>query len=220
MARRRRPAPRGFFVGWCLRRMAIIDRKVRYRRQAAICYDIATTMAKERSGLIVLLGDLYAANAVNPDGLPPNAFTLRTPSEEPHCAICGGEMQLTHSLSRANLPSIRAFWCEPCGQTLTWQKEDGSPGGQRWVGPEANRQWITRYIAVSFRRDGNDFTPGTAVECPDGELAVRRAELMIRERDIAGAVAFSRRCNAGSGEFDVAQILQMFGDVPAGFNIA
>jgi hypothetical protein len=51
-------------------------------------------------------------------------------------------------------------------------------------------------------------------------LAIRRAELMNREKDIAGAVAFTRRSNASSGEFDVAVILAIFGDIPEGFDIA
>jgi len=45
------------------------------------------------------------------------------------------------------------------------------------------------------------------VECANAELAIRRAELMTSEHDITGAVAFSRRWNSSSGEFDVALIL-------------
>jgi hypothetical protein len=94
------------------------------------------------------------------------------------------------------------------------------PAREQTFGPAADSQWITRYIAVSFRRGGKDFAPGPAVECPDAELAIRRAELMTRERDIAGAAAFSRRGNPSSGEFDAALILEIFGDIPEGFNIA
>ena len=71
-----------------------------------------------------------------------------------------------------------------------------------------------------IRARGKDFAPGPVVECPDAPLAIQRAELMTHEEDIAGAVAFSRRGNPSSVEFDAAVILAIFGDIPEGFNIA
>jgi hypothetical protein len=45
--------------------MAIVDQKERYRRQAALCYEIAATMAGERAISMARLGDAYAALATN-----------------------------------------------------------------------------------------------------------------------------------------------------------
>jgi hypothetical protein len=54
--------------------MAVVDQKERYRRQAALCYDIAATMTGERATSMLLLGDTYAALAVDPNRLPHNIF--------------------------------------------------------------------------------------------------------------------------------------------------
>jgi hypothetical protein len=43
---------------------------------------------------------------------------------------------------------------------------------------------------------------------------------MIREEDIAGAVAFSRRSDSISGEVEDAVILEVFGAIPEHFDIA
>ena len=43
--------------------MAIVDQKERYRRQAALCYEIAATMDGERAISMIRLGDTYAALA-------------------------------------------------------------------------------------------------------------------------------------------------------------
>jgi hypothetical protein len=85
---------------------------------------------------------------------------------------------------------------------------------------EGNASGATRYIAVSFRRVGNGFAPGPAVECPDATLAVQRAELMTREEDLAGAVAFSRTGDPVSKEVGAAVILKSFGEIPDDFDIA
>jgi hypothetical protein len=42
------------------------------------------------------------------------------------------------------------------------------------------------------------------VTAPDAGLAIQRAELMMREGEIAGAIAFSRRGNLESGEAEDA----------------
>jgi hypothetical protein len=47
--------------------------------------------------------------------------------------------------------------------------------------------------------------------------AIRRAEAMSSREEIAGAVAFYRRGNPDLGEFDEAEILKTFGQVPEDF---
>ena len=200
--------------------MAAIDQKARYRRQSALCYDIAATMASGRAASVLHLGDAYAALALNPDGLPRNVTAEPERQIQVLCRRCSARMQLAHSQFRTNLPDILAFWCEWCGYALIWQGETGRPEGQSSVGPTVESAWITRYIAVSFRRGKVDFTPGRIVELPDAELAIRRAELMIRERDVTGSVAFSRRWNPGSGEFDAGLLLEIFGEISQSLDIA
>jgi hypothetical protein len=73
---------------------------------------------------------------------------------------------------------------------------------------------------VSFRRAWNDFIPGPAIECPDAILAIQRARLMTWEKHIAEAVASSRRGDPVSGEVETAVILESFGNIPEGFDIA
>jgi hypothetical protein len=54
--------------------MAVVDQKERYRRQAALCYEIATKMAPKKAASMVRLGDTYAALAVDRDRRPRNIF--------------------------------------------------------------------------------------------------------------------------------------------------
>jgi hypothetical protein len=65
----------------------------------------------------------------------------------------------------------------------------------------------------------NRFSPGEALECPDARLAVRRAQLMMREKETVGSVAFSRRSNAQTSEVETAEILTVLGKIPDGFDI-
>src|SRR5262249_2876675 len=48
--------------------MAVVDQKERYRRKAALCYDIAGKMTPTKAASMVRLGDTYAALAVDPAG--------------------------------------------------------------------------------------------------------------------------------------------------------
>jgi hypothetical protein len=80
--------------------------------------------------------------------------------------------------------------------------------------------WIARYVAVSFRRAGKEFAPGPVVICRDAGLAQQCAELMMRNDEIAGAVAFSRCRNLDFRQFGAAVILKTLGDIPEGFDIA
>jgi hypothetical protein len=204
--------------------MAIVDQKERYRRQAALCYEIASTMTGERAISMARLGDTYAALATDPDRLLPNVFASRKKYVDPVCKKCGQKMQLTHSLPRTDImPAMQAFRCDACKETLIWKGEVPSPQQTKQslgVAFPPTGRWITRYVAVSFRRVGGDLLPGPAVECPDAGLAIQRAELITRDKEIAGSVAFSRRGNPDTEEHDTAVILKTFGDIPPDFDMA
>jgi hypothetical protein len=121
------------------------------------------------------------------------------------------------------MPAMQAFRCDACKETLIWKGEVSSTRpakqSQGAAFPPKGR-WITRYVVVSFRRVGGDLLPGPAVECPDADLAIQRAELMTRDKEIAGSVAFSRRGNPDTEEYDTAVILKTFGDIPPDFDMA
>jgi RNase P subunit RPR2 len=204
--------------------MAVVDQKERYRRQAALCYDIAATIIGERATSMIRLGDTYGALAVDPDRLLPNVFASRKKYVDPICKKCGQKMKLTHSLPRTEImPAMQAFRCDACKETLIWKGEVPStrPAKQSLgaVFPQPGR-WITRYVVVSFRRVGGDFVPGPAVECPDASLAIQRAELMTCDTEVVGSVAFSRRGNADTEEYDAAVVLRTIGETPPDFDIA
>jgi hypothetical protein len=71
-----------------------------------------------------------------------------------------------------------------------------------------------------FARVDGGFAPSEAVECPHAAAATYRAEAMSKRDGIAGALAFSRRGNPDLGDFDEAEILRTFGDVPKDFRDA
>lgn len=205
--------------------MVVVDQKERYRRQAALCYDIAAKMTPAKAAAMIHLGDTYAALAVDPDRPPPNIYVPNDRLAQPHCKKCGRKMRLAYSLPRTRtLPLMQAFRCDRCGEMLIWK---GATPTRRSADelpargpPREGTQWVTRHVAISFRRVGQRFSPGEAIECPDARIAVRRAQLMMRDREIAGAVAFSRRANAASGEVEGAAILTKLGTIPDGFDIA
>ncbi len=174
---------------------------------------------------MIRLGDTYAALAMDPDRLPPSIFVPTEKYAKPHCKNCGRKMHLAYSFPRTRtLPPIQAFRCDPCDETLIWKS--ARPSVESAVKPSAlaqpreDERWITRYVAVSFRQVGVDFAPGPAIECPDADLAIQRADLLVREDDIAGAIAFSRRSDPASGEVGGAVILEIFGEIPDDFDIA
>jgi hypothetical protein len=205
--------------------MAVVDQKERYRRQAALCYEIATKMAPKKAASMVRLGDTYSALAVERDRRAPNIFVATKRLEQPHCKVCGRKMRLACALPRTRtLPSMQAFRCDRCGETLIWKSASPTHLSTRaqstsTAHPEGS-PWTTRYVAVSLRRLENRFSPGEAIECPDARLAVRRAQLMMREKETVGSVAFSRRSNAQTGEVEAAKILTVLGTIPDGFDIA
>jgi hypothetical protein len=77
------------------------------------------------------------------------------------------------------------------------------------------------YVALPFTPvEGGGVAPGQAVECPHAAAAIRRADAMSRDEANAGVVAFSRRGSAELGEFEDADILKTFGEVPDDFNFS
>ena len=61
-------------------------------------------------------------------------------------------MQWAHSLpSTDTVPTTQAFRCDACKETLNWKGE--APSTQTSL-------WITRYVAMSFRRVDGDFVLG------------------------------------------------------------
>jgi hypothetical protein len=72
---------------------------------------------------------------------------------------------------------------------------------------------FTYFVALCFdRNEVGEFRAGDAKECPTAAAAIRAAEGMSRRG--RGAIAFSRTGDHTTGEFQPAEILQQFGDVP------
>ncbi len=73
---------------------------------------------------------------------------------------------------------------------------------------------VTYYVAMPFdRNDEGEIVPGEAQECQTSTAAIRRAQGMSAAH--AGAIAFARSGDPKSGEFEPAEVLKSFGDVPA-----
>jgi predicted RNA-binding Zn-ribbon protein involved in translation (DUF1610 family) len=64
--------------------MVTIDQKERYRRQAALCLEIAATMSGERAASMARLAETYAALAEDEITLAPPAIYV-----DPQCPRCG-----------------------------------------------------------------------------------------------------------------------------------
>ena len=205
--------------------MAVVDQKERYRRNAALCYDVAAKMAAEKAVSMVRLGDTYASLAVDPDRRAANTFVPANRFEQPHCKRCGRKMRLACGFPRTRtLPAMQAFHCDRCDETLIWKGASPSALSMKrqsvsTVATEGSG-WTCRYVAISFHRAKDRFSPGEAIECPDARLAVKRAELMMRNSKTVGAVAFSRRSNLQTGTVEAAEILRILGMIPDGFDIA
>jgi hypothetical protein len=74
---------------------------------------------------------------------------------------------------------------------------------------------VTYYVALPFLQDDTGSpVAGPAEECQSPSGAVRRAEVLSRAAGSVGAVAFSRTGDPLAGEFNDAQLLKKFGDVP------
>jgi hypothetical protein len=104
--------------------MTTIDQKECYLRQAALCYEIAASVTRERAASMVRLGDTYSALAEDPEAIEPPAIYV-----ERQCEKCGKKVRLTHSLPRTEImPAMQAFRCDSCDETLIWKSEIGSSG--------------------------------------------------------------------------------------------
>jgi len=73
---------------------------------------------------------------------------------------------------------------------------------------------MTYYVAMPFIRvDGGDLVAGEPQECQTAISAERRARSLSATH--AGAVAFARTGDPGSGDFQPAELLASFGEVPS-----
>ncbi len=73
---------------------------------------------------------------------------------------------------------------------------------------------VAYYVALPFdRNEEGELVPGEEQECQTDRAAIRRAKSMANIH--AGAVAFSRSGDPKTGEFEPAEVLRRFGDVPA-----
>lgn len=73
---------------------------------------------------------------------------------------------------------------------------------------------VTYYVALPFVVADDGVAPGEAVECLSANAAVMRAEALSRKPGCAGALAFSRTGDPGTGDFGEAKVIRKFGDVP------
>lgn len=73
---------------------------------------------------------------------------------------------------------------------------------------------VTYYVALPFdRNDEGELVPGEAQECQTSSAAIRRAQSMAATH--AGAIAFSRSGDPKTGDFEPAEVLKSFGEIPA-----
>lgn len=73
---------------------------------------------------------------------------------------------------------------------------------------------VTYYVALPFvEGEDGDLVAGEAQECQTATAAIRRAESMSKVN--AGAVAFSRKGDPSTGDFEAAEVIGKFGKVPA-----
>jgi hypothetical protein len=103
--------------------MAAIDQKERYRQRAALCYDIAATLAGDPATSMKRLGDSYAGLAEPSPKSQTRLFVPMKRHERPRCVGCGKDMKLVYSLPRTDtLQSMQAFGCDRCNETMIWKE--------------------------------------------------------------------------------------------------
>lgn len=73
---------------------------------------------------------------------------------------------------------------------------------------------VTYYVALPFddNREG-ELVAGEAQECQTASAAIRHAESMAKAN--VGAVAFSRKGDPSTGDFEAAEVIGKFGKVSA-----
>ena len=73
---------------------------------------------------------------------------------------------------------------------------------------------VTYYVALPFvRTDDGELVAGEAQEKQTATAALNEARRMAEKA--AGAVAFSRQGDPGTGEFEDAKVIKTFGEVPS-----
>jgi hypothetical protein len=102
--------------------MSRIGHKERYRQRAALCYEIAGTMPRDKSASMKCLGDIYAGLAEESDKPRTGIFVATERKDRPQCVKCRKEMRFTYSLPRTEtLPAMQAFCCDRCNETMIWK---------------------------------------------------------------------------------------------------
>jgi hypothetical protein len=73
---------------------------------------------------------------------------------------------------------------------------------------------VTYYVALPFvSTEDGEFVASEAQECQTATAAIRRAQSLASSH--AGAIAFARTGDPATGDFDYAEVLQRFGQVPS-----
>ncbi len=74
---------------------------------------------------------------------------------------------------------------------------------------------VTYHVVVPFdRNEDGELVPGEAAEAPSADAARRRAQALVGKH--AGAVAFSRTGDPGTGVFEEGEVIAEFGEVDRG----
>jgi hypothetical protein len=73
---------------------------------------------------------------------------------------------------------------------------------------------LTYYVALPFVQGDEGIAPGQAQGCPSEAAAIRRAEAMSHTAPNVGALAFKRTGDPNVGQFNDANLLGSFGEVP------
>jgi hypothetical protein len=71
---------------------------------------------------------------------------------------------------------------------------------------------VTYYVALPFDDCDGELVAGEARECQTANAAIRCARSMSTSH--TGAIAFSRNGDPTTGEFEAAEVLEKFGEVP------
>jgi hypothetical protein len=72
---------------------------------------------------------------------------------------------------------------------------------------------VIYHVALPFVRVDGGLAPGEAAECPHAAAAIRRAQAMSANEGQRGSGGF-----LAAGEFEEAEILKAFGQVPDDFH--
>jgi hypothetical protein len=73
---------------------------------------------------------------------------------------------------------------------------------------------VTYFVALPFVAADDGLAPAEPVECFSPNAAVMHAEALSCREGHAGAIAFSRTGDPATGDFNDAQIIRRFGNVP------